>query len=66
MDLKNKSYRVDTRASQAFTMHCYRLGMIVERSVEALMIHSLTLDAGQLGELLEEAAKWRESGDRDD
>lgn len=61
MTRKSKSYRVDTRVSDAFTYHCYRLGLVVERVVEAMMIDTLTRDAGELGNLMAASAEWRET-----
>ena len=61
MALKNKSYRVDGDVADAFGDYCQARGVLIERTVEALLVYVLSLDMTELGQLLHRAEQWKAS-----
>jgi len=59
MAIIRKTVRMEQAVSERFAEHCQSLGIVQERTAEALFVYALTLDEAQTGELLKAAREWK-------
>ena len=61
MAIKAKNFRLDDRIADNFAVYCQELGVVQERTVEALLFYAMkSFNAQDIGAFLKIAKEWKE------